>query len=261
MKLKDKNYFYFTQNSLSTFKNCPFKFKKKYMDNIKWQQDESDRATEKIEFGIDFHKVAERYFKGIEIFEESFEDKKELYNAYKNLVNEFEICNDNLYYPEYTIRFSDGDIRLEANIDLIIIKGTGEVTIVDWKTNANMKSTNKYTNSIQTSVYMFAVRKCFKSIFNMDIESDKVKMVYFSPENSKMISKINYSDDMFSRDEKMISDLINSVYEYDYDNFNKSAYTNQCKFCEFNNFCSNNSIPKKNELKRFDWDDIVEVNV
>ena len=65
MELKDKKYFYFTQNSLSTFVNCPYRFKKKYIDNVKWQQDESDKAQEKVDFGLDFHKLAERYFKGI----------------------------------------------------------------------------------------------------------------------------------------------------------------------------------------------------
>ena len=74
MNLRDKKYFYFTQNSLNTFKTCPFRFKKKYIDNVKWQQDESDLVTEKIEFGLDFHKIAERYFKNIPIYEESFMD-------------------------------------------------------------------------------------------------------------------------------------------------------------------------------------------
>ena len=78
MELKDKKYFYFTQNSLNTFKTCPFKFKKKYIDNIKWQDEENVNATEHAEFGNDFHKIAQRYFMGVSIFEESFLDNKEL---------------------------------------------------------------------------------------------------------------------------------------------------------------------------------------
>ena len=63
MELKDKKYFYFTQNSLNTFKTCPFKFKKKYIDNIKWQDEENVNTAEHVEFGNDFHKIAQRYFK------------------------------------------------------------------------------------------------------------------------------------------------------------------------------------------------------
>ena len=168
MELKDKKYFYFTQNSLSTFVNCPYRFKKKYIDNVKWQQDESDEAQEKVDFGLDFHKLAERYFKGIPVYEESFVDNKELYNAYINLKEEFKIDENNQYYPEYTMRFSDGFMRLEANIDLIIIKKDGTVEIFDWKTNANLSNAKKYVTSLQTAVYMFALKKCMKDIFQID---------------------------------------------------------------------------------------------
>ena len=33
-------YFTYSQNSLNTYKSCPFKFKYKYMDNINWKYDD-----------------------------------------------------------------------------------------------------------------------------------------------------------------------------------------------------------------------------
>ena len=261
MELKDKKYFYFTQNSLSTFVNCPYRFKKKYIDNVKWQQDESDKAQEKVDFGLDFHKLAERYFKGIPVYEESFADNEELYNAYINLKEEFKIDENNQYYPEYTIRFSDGFIRLEANIDLIIIKKDGTVEIFDWKTNANLSNAKKYVTSLQTAVYMFALKKCMKDIFQIDVECDNIKMVYFSPERKTKIAEIKYSEEMFKSDEKKIGDLINKVYNYDYSSFDNEEFSKQCKYCEFINFCNSEMSDEIVDFKNWNFDDIEEVVV
>lgn len=259
MNLRDKKYFYFTQNSLNTFKTCPFRFKKKYIDNVKWQQDESDLAMEKIEFGLDFHKIAERYFKNIPIYEKSFMDNEELYNAYKNLINKFKLSDKNQYYPEYAIRFSDGINRVEANIDLVILKEDGIVEIWDWKTNADIKNAKKYALSIQTSVYMWAVKKCFKDIFGTDISCDKIKMVYFCPEKDQDIVEVLYSEEKFRKDEKDIFDLINDIYEYDYSKFDKDKYIKQCKFCEFSLFCNSDISMEVANFEKWDFDEIEEV--
>lgn len=261
MELKDKKYFYFTQNSLSTFVNCPYRFKKKYIDNVKWQQDESDDAQEKVDFGLDFHKIAERYFKGIPVYEESFCDNEELYNSYINLKDEFKLEETNQYYPEYTIRFSDGFMRLEANIDLIVIKEDGSVEIFDWKTNASPANSKKYISSLQTAVYMFALKRCMKDIFQFDVECSKIKMVYFSPERKEKIAEIKYSEEMFKNDEKKIGDLIKKVYNYDYGSFDKEDYSKQCKFCEFINFCNNKVSEELVDLKKWNFDEIDEVSI
>ena len=34
--LRFVHYFLFTQHSLSTFEKCPLKFKKRYLENLKW---------------------------------------------------------------------------------------------------------------------------------------------------------------------------------------------------------------------------------
>lgn len=259
MELREKKYFYFTQNSLSTFVNCPYRFKKRYIDNIKWQQDESDDAREKVEFGLDFHKIAERYFKRIPIYEESFKDDIELYNAYLNLKKTFKLDDDNEYYPEYTIRFSDDFMRLEANIDLIIIKKDGTVEIFDWKTNANLNNSKKYTSSLQTTVYMFAVKKCIKDIFGKDVEYGNLKMVYFSPEENVKIAEIKYSEELFRNDEKKIYDLIKKIYNYDYTKFERESCSKQCKFCEFANFCNNEISEEIVDFCNWDFGEIDEV--
>ena len=104
-----------------------------------------------IQFGTDFHKIAERYFMVIPVLEDSFKDNIELYDAFCNLREYFPINKEFKYYPEYTIRYSDGIVRIEANIDLIIEKGD-KIEIWDWKTNAK-NTGKKYEDSLQTEIY------------------------------------------------------------------------------------------------------------
>lgn len=255
-ELKNKQYFYFTQNSLNTFKNCPFKFKKKYIDNIKWKDDKDDSSDEHIKFGTDFHKIAERYFSDIPVFEESFADDAELYSAFCNLRDYFPINSEYKYYPEYSIRYSDGNVRLEANLDLIIEKGDS-VEILDWKTNAK-DDEKKYANSLQTQIYMYVLKKCCKNILGKNI--DKIKMSYFSPERKKIIADITYSEEKYIKDEKEITKLIENIYNFDWEKFNKELYEKHCKFCEFNLFCSSSkNTDVKYEFGELDWDSIDEL--
>ncbi len=255
MELKDKKYFYFTQNSLSTFKSCPFRFKKKYIDNVKWQDEENTNLKEHAEFGTDFHKVAQRYFMGVSVYEESFKDNTELYNAFSNLKEYFPIRSEFKYYPEYTIRYSDGNVRLEANIDLIIEK-EDEIEIWDWKTNAKSDG-SKYADSLQTQIYMLVLKKCCKKIFNKEFSS--LKMAYFSPEKKEGIAVITYSDEKYKKDEKDITNLIEKVYNFEWEKFDRSNYIKQCRFCEFSLFCNSVKKETKYEFSSLDWNDIEEV--
>lgn len=256
--LREKKYFYFTQNSMKTFIDCPFKFKKKYIDNIKWEvgKDISRRA----DFGNDFHKIAERYFLGVPIIEEDLKFDEDLYNAYINLKDYFPKNDAYTYLPEYTIRFVDGDIRLEANIDLVILKPDNHIEIWDWKTNSNFEKARAYSSSMQTQIYLYSIKKISKDILGIDADYENISMTYFNPENRIELAKVVYSDELDKMYYKNISDLINKIYDYDYQSFDRNKYTKSCKFCEFDLFC-NRAKSKDVELgTEIDFDTIDEFN-
>jgi len=255
VNLKDKKYFYFTQNSLGTFKNCPFKFKKKYIDNVKWQNEDESTMLEHAGFGNDFHKLAQRYFMDIPVYEDSFKDNEELYKAFSNLKEYFPKNKEFKYYPEYSIRYSDGFVRLEANIDLIIEK-CDSIEIWDWKTNAKSDG-EKYANSLQTAIYMFVLKKCSKSIFGK--EFNDIKMIYFSPERKEKIVSVTYSDEKYKKDEKDVTKLIEKVYNFEWEKFDRTNFIKQCKYCEFNIFCNSIKDNVKYEFGKLNWDDIEEI--
>jgi len=256
INIKERKYFYFTQNSLKTFTQCPFKFKKRYIDNIKWET--SSSIDPKIEFGLDFHKIAERYFLGIPVFEESFKDNQILYNSYVNLKEHIKIEEQNRYLPEYTIRLSEGDVRLEANIDLLVIKPENTIEIWDFKTNADLKKGKKYLNSLQTRVYLYCVRKTLNNILGFSSNCAKIKMIYFNPENNVEIADVIYTEEMYKNDTVYITNLIEEVFNYDYNKFNRENYIKNCEYCEFNLFCNLKGDDTNEFALEYNWNEIEE---
>jgi len=253
--LREKKYFYFTQNSMKTFNDCPFKFKKKYIDNIKWEvgKDISSNA----DFGNDFHKIAERYFLGVPIIEEDLDE--ELYEAYINLKNAFPKSSENTYLPEYTIRFADNDIRLESNIDLVIVKPNNHIEVWDWKTNSDLEKAKNYNTSMQTQVYLYSIKKIAKDILGIDVDYENISMTYFNPENNLELSKIVYSKELDELYYKNISELIEKIYNYNYQKFDRSKCIKNCKFCEFENFCNSMKEANVEFSGEIDFDTIDEI--
>jgi len=104
--LRFAEHFLFTQFSLNTFLNCPLKFKKRYIENIKWENVPSLEIRKRIDMGNYFHLLANRYFEGI-LLEESelINEFEELKVWLSNLKNCIKIEEDFLYLPEYKLRY------------------------------------------------------------------------------------------------------------------------------------------------------------
>jgi len=59
------NYFLFTSSPYPPWK-CPLKFKKRYLEGLKWKNVISEEAKRRLEMGENFHLMARRYFLGID---------------------------------------------------------------------------------------------------------------------------------------------------------------------------------------------------
>jgi len=116
---------------------------------------------------------------------------------------------------------------------------------------------DKYAGSLQTEIYMFTLKKCCKSIFGKDF--DNIRMIYFSPERKEEIVSITYSDEKYKKDEKNVTNLIEKVYNFEWEKFNRNDYIKQCKFCEFSLFCNSIKDEINYEFSNLEWDEIKEV--
>lgn len=261
--IRFSEHFLFTQHSLSTFESCPLKFKKRYMENLRWDRMPDENVKRGLERGNNFHLMAFRYFSGIEPGTSEFsEEFSELNEWFISLNESFEIKPELKYYPEYKIRMSSGNLKLEANYDLIISSDDG-LQIWDWKTHGQKASSKKnFSESLQTYVYMFVLKEQSHLIWGQNCEAGRITMTYWQPESPNIMAVIRYSDYMHERFKSIISGKIETIQNYDYSTFDKELYKNSCKNCEFNWYCNNERVDFRAMEEDMDflddllWDDI-----
>lgn len=243
--LRFSEYFMYTQYSLSTFENCPLKFKMRYLENLKWNGINLPEVKERLELGNDFHLLAYRYFMGIE--KGVIEVSDELLMWMNNLINDFKINEDYIYLPEYKLRLSLEDLKLEANFDLLIVK-EDSIEIWDWKTHDNNSgkskgnSANRLIESLQTKVYMFVLNELSSLIYGEKLGSEKISMHYWQPSPPKVLTEIKYSKEMHNQFRNILKGKIDKINCYDYSYFDKGLFIKHCKECEFNWFCNKERI-------------------
>ncbi|HOQ36736.1 MAG TPA: PD-(D/E)XK nuclease family protein [Acetivibrio sp.] len=272
--LRYKDYFLFTQFSMKTFEKCPLKFKKRYLEGLNWEISLPYDVKKSFEMGQNFHLLAYRYFLGIDA---GLVEGTEGYDELKRWLDDLQSCfkkdDGALYYPEYKLRMAKGNMRLEANFDLLVIKDDS-VEIWDWKThrrNYAEKERNerlegeKLKNSLQTKVYLFVLKEQLGRVVPKDLDCSKIKMYYWQPDPPKVLAEINYSTDMHETFGKDLQNEINMILGYDYNSFDKEMYKKNCRLCEFNWFCNNERMDYKaieedeDFLDELDWDSIEEL--
>jgi hypothetical protein len=244
MDKRKLNSFYYSQNSINTFKSCPLKFKYKYIENINWKSDDIENRDyyESLEMGTEFHLVCERYFDNIPTGL-SNETKYEKFTKWLDKIKELiPIDDNNKYIPEYEIRYKKDDIKLQAKYDLVVIK-ENKVEIWDWKTE-NRKLTYKNAESrIQTIVYLYVLGESLKSLFNKNIPYENITMNYYQPDYMDEPISIKYSLQKRKSYEEKLKFHINTItYSDFYIKDNELQNNKHCSFCEFNKLCNNKDI-------------------
>lgn len=264
--LRLSDYFLFTQHSLSTFENCPLKFKKRYLENLKWESFPDENIKRSLEMGNDFHLLAYRYFLGIKEGLDNLEEKNEELDRWlKSLKGRFEIEPGFSYLPEYKLRMADSVLKLEANYDLIIIKGD-VIEIWDWKTHSQkpgIKGVGKKKNfkdSLQTLVYMFVLKEQSRLVTGKDTACENISMYYWQPDLPNILEEIRYDENRHESARSSIEARIQKINGYDYSLFDKTLFEKHCRYCEFNWFCNNERIDFKaieedeDFLDELEWD-------
>lgn len=267
--LRFVQYFLYTQQSLGTFEKCPLKFKKKYIEGLKWDSFSSPEVKEQIEKGNLFHLMANRYFLGVETGEEYIDEASEIRVWIANLRKSFKLSEDARMLPEHKLRLINGDMRLEANFDLISYQN-GKLSIWDWKTHSDNDSSKKniraktYQQSLQTKIYLFVIKELSHLVAGHEVMAKDIGMTYWQPNPPQAIVQIPYSDKLHEEFRHEIEQKIQTVKEYDYRTFDKARYIKSCRFCEFNWFCNNDKvsfedIEEEVQVDEISWDDVEEM--
>lgn len=220
----------FTQSSFRDYLTCKYKYKLKYIDNLSWFQDE---FKESFDIGNDFHVIAERYFLNLP---NDYIDDGDLIEWFSALQSHFPKVEEEIYLPEYELRYNEMGIKLMARFDLLILK-RNEIVIVDWKTNKNKVEVSKKDEDIQTKVYLFLLANCLSLFPQVSCSLDSIKMLYWQPNFSDSKVEVFYSFEKHLKYKdyflKLIDDIDNSKKN---DIFERNK--KHCNLCEFNVFCN-----------------------
>ena len=238
---KKLKYFVYSQNSLNTYKSCPFKFKYKYIDNINWKYDDlgSREYYDSLKYGRDFHLLCERYFSNIPLGK--IEDKN--FNKWINKIKDIlPIKEESIYLPEYEMNLNLNGRSIVAKVDLVIVE-KDKINLWDWKTE-NQEITHKNAlNRMQSTVYMFLAEEIIRKNFYSDYKIENISMNYYQPALDNKPVIINYNEKLHEENKMKILNNINNIENtdfYDEDNINKNL--NHCKYCEFNKLCNSKTV-------------------
>ena len=234
---KKLKYFVYSQNSLNTYKSCPFKFKYKYIDNINWKYDDLDSREyyDSLKYGRDFHLLCERYFSEIPLGK--IEDKN--FNKWINKIKDIlPIKKDSIYLPEYEMNLDLNGRNIVAKVDLIIIE-RDKINLWDWKTENQEITYKNAFNRMQSIVYMFLSEEIIRKNFYSDYKIENISMNYYQPALDNKPITINYNKKLHEENKMKILNNINNIENtnfHDEDNIKKNL--EHCKYCEFNKLCN-----------------------
>ena len=234
--------FLFSQNSINTYRSCPLKFKFKYVDKLNWKQDDEGSRDyyENLKLGSDFHLICERYFSNIPTGIELLNNEE--FNIWLEKIKRLiPIKDDKLYLPEYEVRYSLNNFKIQAKFDLVVVD-KDSISIWDWKTENRKIEYKDVENRIQTLVYLFLASETIGKIYNLDIDYENIKLSYYQPEYYNEPITITYSNEKHNINKKQLENYIENILNTNYNEEKNIKNIKHCKFCEFNKLCNNEAV-------------------
>ncbi|MBU5307569.1 PD-(D/E)XK nuclease family protein [Clostridioides mangenotii] len=212
--------FNYSQNSINTYKSCPVKFKYKYIDKINWMKDdiESRGYYDSLKKGLDFHLLCERYFNSIPVGIDQInnDDKNKFTKWLDKIKHDIPIVENKKYLTEYEISLNLNGNHIKAKYDLIVL-GNNSIEIWDWKTEARKINFKNVESRVQTIVYLFLAKEVIPRLFNIEVDYENIKMIYYQPEFENTKISISYSEEKHKLFRTFIEHYVDIIKRTDFD--------------------------------------------
>jgi PD-(D/E)XK nuclease superfamily len=202
-----------SQAHLQILETCPRKFQYFFLDSLMMPQ--PSNVLEKQELGSQFHQLMQQRALGLEI--------QPLLNNHPKLQEWFGRFQDappplisGLHQNEYPCTLMLENFTLTAVFDLLI-QGTDEAQVVDWKTYRRPHRSQLLEQHWQTKLYLFLVSEV------LGYAPDRVSMLYWFAESSPKPStsegaqsclSIPYSASMHHQTRTTLDRLLTSLDEW-----------------------------------------------
>lgn len=246
----------YSHSKLSTFEQCPLKFKFRYIDKLTPDFEEfiegflGNKVHETLEWiyqqifqGIlpELDSVVQHYIQGwnkdfnneIKIINQEFDSEYYFNQGIKALINYFlenTPFKDNTIATEKRITLnldSQGKYKIQGFIDrLVHNKATNIFEIHDYKTGAP-KTQDELDNDRQLALYSLAIKQAFENVQDVHL------IWHFLAFKEKRISK-RTNEQL----EKLKQEVIQLIDEIESAQHFPSKSSALCKWCEFRSYCS-----------------------
>lgn len=269
----------YSNSKISTFEQCPYKYKLQYIDKIKvdvpttieaFMGDMVHRVLEKLYSNLKFQKIntlaeLKEYYNYLwdKEFSEDILIVKEEYNAqnYRDMGLKYIENYYEMYYPfnEMTIlgletqdrmKLKNGDFW-HVRIDKLGFVGN-TYFVVDYKTNARLKSQEEADDDRQLAMYSIWVKNKFPDAKEVIL---KWQMLAFGKE---VVSKRSEEEL-----EKLEQGVIDTIKKIEVETEFPRCTSALCDYCVYKSMCPsfrhNTQLEEKSSVKEFKEDDGVKL--
>ena len=230
-----------SQSSLQDYKDCPKRFKLRYLDRLSYPAAETEPALENEKHqreGEYFHRLIQQHLIGIPAEQVArFANSPDLQRWWENYrsFSQAHLSNLTQCLPEMTLSAPLGGYRLLAKYDLIAVQD-GRVTIYDWKTYRKRPRKEWLASRMQTSVYRALLVQAGAHLNNgVPFEPEQIEMVYWFADFPDEPAHFPYTSQKFKQDWDGLLKLSGELATVS--SYPLTEDRQRCLFCTYRSYC------------------------
>jgi RecB family exonuclease len=237
--------FVFSSTNLQDFADCPRRFQLRYLLAQAYPAPVAEPLTlvdRSLERGDRFHRLMERYWRGVAVPEQIDPLIADLWQAF--LENPPQDIPQTFRRPEFSVSVKPAwahGARLIAKYDLLAYDPEGEALIVDWKTSRR-PSRAVLERHIQTVLYPLLLVEASPRLFGAPLPPERVRLLYWFGAEGGATELFVYNSGRYAADQERISALLARLNALEVDEFPLTAELRHCRHCQYRALCERESV-------------------
>ena len=238
--------FQFSQGSLQDYVDCPRRFQLRYLLHLAWPAPIAEPMLtyeQHMQDGNAFHRLVHQHILGLSADRLSLcvqPEQEDLCRWWDNYLNTAPARLPGNRYPELGLSaaLGDGDHRLGARYDLVILNPGGQAVIFDWKTALSRPRRSALAVRLQTRVYRYLLVRAGSALNGyLPLVPEQVRMVYWFAEFPADPETFEYDARQYAADEAYLADLIRQIAACGDQDLATTADARACAYCVYRSLC------------------------
>ena len=255
--------FVFSQSALEAYRDCPRRFKLRFMDELRWPGLETQDVLAheaQIELGDEFHKLLHMHSLGVSPQSiESIINDEDLRAWWKRYLDWQKDHLPGKRWAEINLTTPVGQSLLTAKYDVIAKRSDGGFLIVDWK-SGRVESKAHLARRLQTSVYPFVLARAGESLNDgVPIQPEQIQMVYWFAQTGETV-EFETSTTAVAKTESVLTATIDEIaarFE-----FPMTDDERRCRFCVYRSLCDRGrEAGGIEDMPEIEDDEIPDINI